>query len=189
MVETLLKDEKKAETEVDKKDPKEMRMYQLSYIFPAQLNAEEILRARDEISENLARGGAHILGSKDPMKKKLAYPIAKQSYGFMGEMTFWASPASVSVLSDAFRQHERLLRFSLTGYHEPKRIPDRRHERVRTHTADSTAKDGQINEQREESGEQKIPVEQKTEQQPRTFKEKISLQEIDKKLEEIMKSI
>lgn len=170
-------------------EQKEARMYQLFYILPAQTTQEDLLRAREEISQNLIREGANITQSREPVKKRLAYPVAKQIYGFTGETIFWADPASVQGITTVLGQNEHLVRFALSASRKETK-DTRRQERAHAY---ASAQEGvsiqtSAGTDTKDTRQDFTPTE-KVEQQPRTFKEKISLEEIDKKLEEIMKNI
>ena len=185
MAETTEKEQPVLEASTEQR---EARMYQLFYILPSHLAQEELLRAREGISQDLVKEGANITQSREPVKKRLAYPVAKQIYGFTGETTFWVNPASVQSISTALGQNEHLIRFSLAGQKEAR--DTRRQERAHAYASAQEGVSAEVSSAAQPQGThvETTPAE-KIEQQPRTFKEKISLEEIDKKLEEIMKNI
>ena len=135
---------------------KEIKTYQLTYILPATVASGELLKRHNELVTALTEKGVHITESRDPARTKFAYPMAKQMYGFMGEIKFWTDPEAILGLLDVLRHEENILRFLITKEERRRRAPVR-----------FAARDAE---------------------KPRPAREKISIQEIDKKLDEIMKS-
>lgn len=201
---------------------KEVRTYQLTYILPPTITEETVAKRRNEITEQLTEKGANVTEGRDAAKKKLAYPIAKQAYGFMGEIQFWASSEVLPAIQQAIKHIDDIARFMIT-HEEPRKMVTRVRpsfnktaEAEARAEAKTPARETEASASAKSYGETKsasapdytvakeelkkaaeVKIEEKAEvseqkEQPKKethFKEKISIEDIDKRLDEIMKNI
>ncbi|MBI2463209.1 MAG: 30S ribosomal protein S6 [Candidatus Spechtbacteria bacterium] len=194
---------------------KEVRTYQLTYILPPTITEEAVAQRRNEITQQLTEKGANVTEGRDASKKKLAYPIAGQTYGFMGEIQFWASSEALPAIQQAIKHIDDLTRFMIT-YEKPRKTQQRVRPSINK-TAGAIAENQakttsheikeapafakSYDEAREAPKQPTEITAEKTEgfarvfdqqEQPKKethFKEKISIEDIDKRLDEIMKNI
>lgn len=82
------------------------------------LNYELTFLVKEEnssfLKEELAKIGANLLNERQLQKIKLAYPIKKEAYGFLGAVVFTLSPAAVAGLEAALKLRPQILRYSLS---------------------------------------------------------------------------
>ena len=144
---------------------KEAETYLLSYI-AGQDSSDNAAKTHQELVKMLEDHSAHVTQSRMPVLRKLAYPIKKQKGGFMGSIEFWADPLNVPLLQKTMQSTENVLRGMIT---KKEHYTERRTTRTprpskETYSSPETEKE-------------------------RINKEKMSIEEIDKKLDEIMSNI
>ncbi len=135
--------------------------YIVTYLFP-QLGNEELTKAHSELVKALETNQARVVQSRMPVMRNLAFPIKKQKSAFMGEVEFWAEPSVISKITEALKQNETLLRYLIT---KKETLTQRQIQRPR----------------------RKIETDEGKEEE--SIKEKISIEDIDKRLEEIIDKV
>ncbi len=142
------------------------REYILHFIVKPSMNPEELHTYRTSVNEKILGMGGKVNASVcQESARRLAYPIKKESQGYMCESAFLIEPASVKGLSDALKQDAPLIRYVIEEKPKRRQITLRRRGR-----------------------EREIMVSQGASPQPEKH-EKISMEEINKKLDEIIKNI
>ena len=136
--------------------------YIATYIFP-QMDSEELSGAHAQLVKTLEDNGAHVLQSRMPSLRQFAYPIQRKTSGFMGDVEFWTNPGSVSAMSEGLRNTSALVRFMITKKERPEKKANKRSAAYRSA--------------------------QKEEVEITRDKEKMGIEDIDKRLEEIMDNI
>jgi len=150
-----------------------MQQYELLYILPATMTDEEAKKEAVKITDLLKQNGADISQEINLEKKKLAYPIKNQRYGFYQLVEFTSETSAIAQLNSTLRLSQNVLRHMIvekpvksqeTLEREQAlrdRLAARRQQRTTTTTSAVTA--------------QKIVKE-----------ESISAEELDRKLSEIL---
>ncbi|MFH0739794.1 MAG: 30S ribosomal protein S6 [bacterium] len=85
-------------------------IYELAYLISPQLDEAEVQDLAKKIEKTLGESGT-ILGSLEPKKIKLAYPIKKQEEGFLVSIDFTAEPKFILLLSREMEKEINVLRF------------------------------------------------------------------------------
>jgi len=135
--------------------------YIVTYLY-SQMGNEELTRAHSELVRALEDNKARVVQSRMPVMRNLAFPIKKQKSVFMGEVEFWAEPSVISKITEALKQNETLLRYLITKKEAVVQRPTQRPRR-------------------------KIETDEGKEEE--SIKEKISIEDIDKRLEEIIENV
>jgi small subunit ribosomal protein S6 len=91
-----------------------MSKYELIYILPSTLAETEVPAKVALVTEMLTKHGANIGATVDLGKKKLAYPINKDRYGYYHLNEFMLEPAKIKPLEDDLRLSRQLLRHLIT---------------------------------------------------------------------------
>lgn len=91
-----------------------MNTYELMYILPSSLTEEEAPKKATTINDLLAKHQVTIVQDIDLGKKKLAYPIQKDRYGYYRLVEFTAEPAVLGDLDTTLRLSRELLRHLIT---------------------------------------------------------------------------
>lgn len=143
------------------------REYILHFIVKASMNPDELHMYRAAVNEKIQVMGGKVSASVcQEIARRLAYPIKKESQGYMCESAFLIEPKSVKGLFDAFKQEAPLIRYVIEEKPKRKQTAVRRRERQRLSPSPV---------------EPALPASEKH--------EKISMEEINKKLDEIIKNI
>jgi small subunit ribosomal protein S6 len=142
-------------------DPKN---YELAYLLYPSLPEGEILTYAGKLSMLIEESKGTIRKTGNPRRRRLAYPIRKCSEAYFGWITFAMLPENISALNKKLKSQSDLLRYMIVEEDIEKRpittlraIPSR-------------------------------PVKQKPVALPQEIKpeEKLDLEALDKKLEEIL---
>jgi small subunit ribosomal protein S6 len=151
-----------------------MRTYELLYIIPSKFTDKESSAIINQIEAVLKGEKINILESKPIGKKTLAYPIKHCHFGICGLIKFEGEEKVIKNINDKLRLMPEIIRYQILKYIEtqtPKIIKVQKEEKIKS--VSKTKKEQPL------AGEIKKPAE--------TKKEKIKLEELDKKLEEILK--
>jgi len=142
--------------------------YELSFWFSSRLNDEEIEKKFDNLLKQLEKLGALIIFSQSPQLKQLAYSVKKERNAYFGYIQFEFSKDSLVHLEEDLKLNDDIIRFMILSV-KPK----------------EKQKAPSITFRKPVFKEQKSKTEEETKKEPQ--KEKIiSLEELDKKLNEIL---
>ena len=142
--------------------------YELSFWFSSRLNDEEIEKKFDNLLKQLEKLGALIIFSQSPQLKQLAYSVKKERNAYFGYIQFEFSKDSLVHLEEDLKLNDDIIRFMVLSV-KPK----------------EKQKAPSITFRKPAFKEQKSKTEEETKKEPQ--KEKIiSLEELDKKLNEIL---
>lgn len=143
--------------------------YELSFWFSSQLDEKEIEKRFDNLLKQLEKLGALIIFSQSPQLKQLAYPIKKERNAYFGYIRFELSKDALVRFEEELRLNNDIIRFIVLN------IKPKEEQKV-SHLSFS----------KPVFKEQKSKREEKVKEE---FKEEkvISLEELDKKLSEILK--
>lgn len=140
-------------------------MYELTYIINPNLSDDEAAKQTDKVRGFINQEGGEIKDEKLNEKRRLAYQIKKQSFGFFVTIIFNIEPEKIAEIEKKVRLEPRILRHLLILKGESRReAASRRPIKPRKETIIS-----------------KTAPETKIEKP-----EKVKIEEIDKKLEEIL---
>jgi len=142
--------------------------YELSFWFSSRLNEEEIEKKFDNLLKQLEKLGALIIFSQSPQLKQLAYSVKKERNAYFGYIQFEFSKDSLVHLKEDLKLNDDIIRFMILNVKpkEKQKVPS-------------------ITFRKPAFKEQKNKTEEETKKEPQ--KEKvISLEELDKKLNEIL---
>lgn len=138
-------------------------MYELTYIINPNLSEQEVAAQTNKVRSFINELGGEIKNEKLGEKRRLAYPIKKQGFGFYVTIEFNCEPENIIELDKKIRLEPQVLRHLLLTKEIMKQTPRR--------YVPPKAKE-------------KIGMPFKP--QPEAPPEKIKIEEIDKKLEEIL---
>ena len=84
--------------------------YELSYLLPPSLSEEDALMRAGKLSKSIEESGGDIRRTDDPKKRKLAYEIKKHGSAYFGVIVFRMPPDHVKELDKKLKA-EPVLRF------------------------------------------------------------------------------
>ena len=138
--------------------------YELSFWFSSRLDEKEIGQKFDNLLKQLKDFGALIIFSELPQLKQLAYPVKKENNAYFGYIQFKFPKESLFSLEEKLRLDNDVLRFMIF------RIKLKEKQQVSS-----------------QFSKKPIFKKQKGEEEKKTQEKEISLEELDEKLNEILK--
>ncbi len=146
--------------------------YELSFWLSSRLEEKAIEQKFDNLLKQLEKSGALIIFSQSPQLKQLAYPIKKERNAYFGYIQFELSKEPLAHLEEGLRIDNDIIRFMVLNIK-----PKGKQEDSRSAFRKSVFK----KEGKEEKPSFAKAIEDKKEEKV------ISLEELDKKLSEILK--
>jgi len=158
-----------------------MKPYELTYIISPEITAEEAEAEAKSIELLIQGKEGVIIKSEKPTPKTLAYPIKRQGSGFFVILEFQLEPEHIGELKEKIQKNSKIIRSMLIIKNPVKIQKERRTRRkplVSSTTAPTTT--GVPEEAKaEEENKEESKKEKKT-------SKKVELNEIEKKLDEIL---
>ncbi len=146
-----------------------MKTYQLTCLISLKLSDEEMKKNLEKITSLIQEEEGILIGSKNPIKKKLAHPIKKEELAYLNCLDFNLSPEKLENLEKKLKSESQILRFLI-----------------------SIKKEEKINIQPEKTSFKADVFSPETKKSLKTAspeEEKVELEEIEQKLEEILGEI
>lgn len=139
-------------------DIKETTKYELCYFISPELREGEVLSFNQDIEKLIIESEGQMENKFSPKKQNLAYPIKHHRDGYFGVMNFIFPVQNIEKLSGALRLNDKIIRFLIIK-------PEVSHRPIK---------------------KKKRAVLKPAAVEEKSYKKKIELEELDKKLEEIL---
>ncbi len=154
-----------------------MKVYELLYIIPPKFTWQETFDIEKEVRKILKEARVNILGTKPFEKRQLAYPVKRCHFGIYGQMKFEGNEEQIKKIDEKLRLEPNIIRHNVFKFKATQApvIRDFREKREKKYVKPKQAAK-EIKEP---------PVTPKPDEGGKT--EKIKLEELDKKLEELLK--
>jgi small subunit ribosomal protein S6 len=153
-----------------------MSKYELLLVLPGTFDDKEIVGKAEEIVNIVKEIGSdvelHTMG-----KNRLAYPIKQIRYGYFHTITFTAEPKSLRQLEDKLRLHREVLRFVISHFNTNLTAQQKI-----AYTTDSSG----ITRMVERENSVPAPVSAAPGLAPEPKAEKLNIEEINKKLDDLI---
>lgn len=154
-----------------------MQHYELLSVLSIKLNEEEQKKAVEKVIDLIKKEGGQVTKNEDWGRRKLAYQIKHERHGFYLLLEFDLMPNKLSVISKFLKLTPEILRYMMV--------------QAKIRTEEEIAKERRIKERRiaeeEKKLKEKIAAEEKPVEKKPAKEKKISLEDLDKKLDEILK--
>lgn len=135
-----------------------MNYYELIYLISPNLSEEELKAFQEKISSFVQAEEGRLEKSKNPINKKLEYPIKNKDTAFLATLNFYSDPEKLENLEKKLKKESPILRYLILNRKTPEKI--------------------------------KIPeIKPKTEIKKIRKEEKVKLEKIEEKLDEILGEI
>jgi len=144
-----------------------MKLYELTYLVSSELTPEQMEILVKKVNSLILENG-EITGSFSPIKRNLTYPIKKQDTVFLNQIEFNFEPEEIDKFKKEINKQNEILRIMLT---EKKNIKIKKKTRNTIIEPKSFLEDA------------KTPFKKELKE----TKQKIGLEEIGEKLDEILK--
>ena len=92
--------------------------YELAYLLSPSVSQEEVLTQAGKLTSLIEESKGMIRKVEEPRKRVLAYPVKKQTSAFFGWTTFSMAPEFVPGFEKKLRGQERVLRYMLVEEEE-----------------------------------------------------------------------
>lgn len=157
-----------------------LNQYELLYIVPAQFTEDELTPVKQKVREVIEKAGGKISLEDNLGKKKLAYPIKKMFQGYYLLNHFEMESSGIEAFEKDLRLTDHVLRHMVVHY-EPK---------AAMKLEDIKAGISAFGEEEPRREERKVtpPPPQEKPKELTEEEKKVNLEELDKKLDEILKT-
>lgn len=144
------------------------KKYEIAYLLSPSLTDEEALTQAGTITSIIEDTKGITRRVEEPTRRKLAYAIKKNSYAYFGGTTFMMSPEHVILFNKTLKNQPHILRYLVVE--EEVEVPPPILRTLAHSPAPTTQK-------------LRTPISQETQKNP---EERLDLEALDKKLEEIL---
>ena len=177
------------------------RQYELTLILSPKLEEGGIDSFEQEVEKNIKNLGGDLKKKSKPERRNLSYPIKKFQTGYYSVINFLFNPEKIEELLTIFKHKKEILRYIFTIAEEPavvkkpfgrqerpmesrlaKTKDEERIEKIKKLTEEVTEKE--IEALKKTGKKEPLPIEKPKEDKKE--KKKVKLEEIDKKLDEIL---
>ncbi|ASQ89645.1 30S ribosomal protein S6 [Prosthecochloris sp. GSB1] len=93
--------------------------YECTVIINGGLEDDKIAAAMDEVKKVIAANGGDIESVLEIGRRKMAYPIRKETVGSYAHIEFMGVPAGLAAIEKAFRYDDNILRFLIVHLSKP----------------------------------------------------------------------
>lgn len=170
--------------------------YELLYIIGANIAEDKLDTICEKIKKLLTDQGAQITLEEKWQRRRLAYPIAHQYYGYYFVLEFDVEKSKVKSISEKLRLTNEVLRFqiikkkkkSAEELQKEKELKARRAQKLAQELKDREEQETTRREPAREPSKapEKPPVQEKILKKKPDEKPKVSMEDLDKKLDEIL---
>lgn len=165
-----------------------MAKYELLYIVPGKYTEEELPPITESVKKILEKNQATIIKEENQGKKKLAYSIGENHYGYYVFMVFEVEGPALASIDKELRLMPEVLRHQIVNYLDPAKTtgkaPRPKPEETKTTFQAPTEEKTIIQSIKEKKESQEQTDEAKKKE---TAKPKIDLDKLDEKLDELLK--
>jgi len=88
-----------------------MKAYELTCLISSELSEEEAKNFQEKIVSLIQEEGGVLVEGKLPFKKKLAYPVKKQSQAYLAVINFQLLPEKLADLEKKIKAENQVLRY------------------------------------------------------------------------------
>ena len=178
----------------------DQRNYELTFILSPELDEKEINSFEQEAEKDIKGLGGTLKKKSKPERRNLSYPIKKFQSGYYLVVNILLNPEKLEELSAIFKHKKEVLRYILTIAEESKAVKSKRkglrpkdRSRLVSDVRPRTERIEKLKKLTEEITEEEIEVLKRTGKKsqpkagpPQAEKKGVKLEEIDKKLDEIL---
>jgi small subunit ribosomal protein S6 len=149
----------------------EQKHYELTYIISTGIPETEHPEIKEKLDAILKKVEASITDKQDLGKKKFTYAIEKIRHGFYQVVEFNVMPDAIIKINEELKLVSQILRFLIVTKKEL--------------TDEEKAKEQEVKAAKEKNKEEAVKTEQKASDEKTKESKKVSLEDLDEKLDEI----
>ncbi len=94
-------------------EEKNKKEYELAYLLTPDISEDKIDSEVSELKDFIAKNGGDVIQANLPEKKRLAYPVKKQSFAFFGVVYLNSDTESLDKIKKALVFYKKVLRYLL----------------------------------------------------------------------------
>ena len=155
-----------------KKMKEQLQHYELCLIIPGSTAEDKHPEILESVKKLLEKNKAQITHTEELGRKKLAYAIKNLRHGFYFIFGFDLLPKSLTAIEKEFKLNSDILRFLII--------------KKKVKTAEDIAQEEKIKTKKIKAEMKKQEVEEKEKKKVKPTKTKVSLEDLDKKLDELL---
>lgn len=95
------------------------KLYECTVIINGGLEDDAIAAAMDEVKSVITKNGGDIENVLEVGRRKMAYPINKQTIGSYAHVEFQGEPSGIAAIEKIFRYDDTILRFLIVHLSTP----------------------------------------------------------------------
>ncbi|MCG8344686.1 MAG: 30S ribosomal protein S6 [Chlorobiales bacterium] len=95
------------------------KLYECTVIINGGLEDDAIAAAMDEVKSVITKNGGDIENVLEVGRRKMAYPINKQTIGSYAHIEFQGEPSGIAAIEKIFRYDDTILRFLIVHLSTP----------------------------------------------------------------------
>jgi len=99
-----------------------MKSYELTYLISPDLSEEELKIFQEKIASLIQNEEGKIKEIKNPIKRKLAYPIKRKTEVFIANLNFYFLPEKLESLEKKLKSESKILRYLILVQEKPEKI-------------------------------------------------------------------
>ncbi len=177
--------------------------YEILFIVPPKYTEDEAKQINKKIISLLEENGANIIRTEDWGKKKFAYQIRQYRHGYYTLVIFSSSADIPQKITQKLNIHPDILRFQIVKEVKGSKTQAQREKALQekelkkeTENKDDKKEDELPEESKKEENKdfqatppkekEEKPAEKKEKENSKTKKEKVSIDDLDKKLDELL---
>lgn len=90
-----------------------MKNYEITHLISSEIPEEEVKQVQNRLVSLIQSEGGLVLEEKIPFRKKLAYPVRKQSQAYLSFLVFQMEPEKLKDLEKKIKEISQILRYLL----------------------------------------------------------------------------
>lgn len=153
---------------------KNMNLYELTYLITPKKTSDETEKFNKEIISLLKKTGATLYKMKDPKKRNLAYKINNFGEAYLASTDLDIEPEKIKIIEEKLKREDNILRFLIIS---KDKLEEKKEEKEMNDKKKDVDKDkDKKKDKKEEKGKDKKSKKE----------DKVKLNEIDEKIDEIL---
>jgi small subunit ribosomal protein S6 len=88
-----------------------MKTYELTYLISSELSEEEAKEFQGKVTSLIQAEGGVLVEQSSLLRKKLAYPIKKQTQAYLAILVFQSEPEKIANLEKKLKSENQILRY------------------------------------------------------------------------------
>ncbi len=171
-----------------------MNLYELTYLIKPELTSEEVKEFNEELTEDLKSDGATLYSMDQPRKRNLAYELKGFTEAYIACIDMDISSEQVKLIEEKLKRDDNVLRhliISKEKLEEEEEEPKKKEEEASDEDDEEEKEEAKEEKEKKDAADEDDEEEEEEEEEEEKDKkskkeEKVKLNEIDEKIDEIL---